>query len=148
MSTIRVLLAATLALGAAVPTQDPGANCTHHGIRPVPARLTYGPSQKCGANLTIRVRGVSLRNQLHACPLWVVLEPPHHKPTPKRGHNIMPGAMLPIVKITMQCSADWLFHLIPVGSFCTQHSTTNIGAVQNHVQHACAGGDSGASGDK
>jgi hypothetical protein len=136
MSMIQVLLAAALALGATAPSQDPSAQ--DQGVRPVPARLTYGPTQKCGASLTIRVRGVSLRNQLHACPAWAVLEPPHHQPTPKPGHNIMPGTMLPIVKITMQCSADWLFHLIPVGGVCTQQSSTNIGAVQSYVQHAVA----------
>ena len=142
MSTIRILLsalAAALAVGATVPAQEGTSNCPHQGVQPVPSKLTYGPLQKCGTNVTVRVRGVTLRNPLNVCPLFAIYEPPHDKPTPKQGFRTKPDRMLPIVMIKMECSTDWLLGFIPIpsGSSCGLVGTTNIGWVQHYVELAC-----------
>lgn len=142
MSTLRILasaLAAVVTLGAVAPAQEGTPDCPHQGIRPVPSKLTYGPLQKCGTGVTVRVRGVSLRSPVNACPLFAIYEPPHDKPTPKRNFRTKPDRALPIVMIKMECSSDWLFGFIPIpiGSSCRQLGTTNIGWVQNYVEFAC-----------
>ncbi len=142
MSTIRILLSALVAaltIGAAVPSQESTSNCPHQGVRPVPSRLTYGPLQRCGTSVGVRVRGVTLHNPLNVCPLFTIYEPPHDTPTPKQGFRTRPDRMLPIVMIKMECSTHWLFGFIPIpiGSSCRLIDTTNVGWVQNYVELAC-----------
>ncbi|MHC4514550.1 MAG: hypothetical protein ACYTGW_17905 [Planctomycetota bacterium] len=153
MSTIRVLLprllgpcmilptllAAVLALAAVAPAQarDSVPDCTHQGIRPVPSKVTYGPIQKCGTAVVIRARGVTLRNPINACPLFAIYEPPHDKPTPKKDHFTRPGAVLPVLLFKMECSSDWLFFFIPLGTSCKVVETKNAASIQTYVEIAC-----------
>jgi len=142
MFTIRILLpalAAALIIGATAPAQAGTAGCPHQGIRPVPSKLTFGPFQKCGTSVAVRVRGVAIRNPLNACPLFAIYEPPHDKPTPKQNYRTKPDRALPIVMIKMECSSDWLlgFIPIPIGSSCKLVSVTNIGWIQNYIELGC-----------
>lgn len=142
MSTIRILLtslATALGVAATVPAQAGTTDCPHQGVRSVPSKLIYGPLQKCGTGMVVRVRGVTLRNPLNACPLFAIYEPPHDKPTPKQDFRTRADRALPIVMIKMKCSTDLLlgFIPIPIGSSCGLVGTTNIGSVQNYVETPC-----------
>ena len=134
------VVAALMAANLCVPAS--AQKCTHQGIKTVPSKTTYGPVQKCGTSLEVRVRGVTLRNPLNACPVFAIYEPPHDKPTPKDDFYTKPDRLVPILMIKMKCSTTWLFGWIPIptGSACAVTGVTTIGTIQNYVEFPCERG--------
>ena len=132
-ASLAALMAATLTVPASAQ------KCTHQGIKPVPSKITYGPTQKCGTSLEVRIRGVTLRNPLNACPLFAIYESPHDKPTPKDNFYTQPDRLVPILMIKMKCSTTWLFGWfpIPTGSACAVTDVTTIGTIQNYLEFPC-----------
>ena len=132
-------LSLPLLLVLATPASAQIANCTHQGIRSVASKITYGPYQKCGTGISIRARGITLRNPLNVCPIFAIYEPPHDKPTPKVDHYVKPDRALPIVLFKMQCATTWLFGWLPIptGSMCELTGSKNVGAIQNYVEYSC-----------
>ncbi len=133
------MLAAALALGAAATAQTGSPDCTHLGIKPQPSKLTTGPIKDCSSGLLVQSRGIPLRRARNLCPLFVIYQPPRDVPTPRRGYNVKPGAVLPLQKISMDCATDWLFGFlpIPIGESCKITKTENVGTIQSYVQILC-----------
>ena len=131
-----------------------GWGCPNEGVTEVPISVTYGPTTRCDTGIGFDVKGVKVSWNAPppgTCPLWVVITPPHHKPTKKVGYRTRPGKLLSVMKYNSQCRDRYLFWFIALSSRCESTTSEVMSTLQDYVQITCDttdGDEHGDGGDK